>query len=229
MATRSGTSGPPVPCSSVHASRSCWRLSGATGRVCGLKDWITIGVFTGLAIAGGRNLIWWSLAVPPALGAALGAIPSSTWSHAMLRLVRVSLAVIVALGLLRLVRLQPEQTLADAPAGITAAVDAAATPGTRVFAGWWMSWLEYAVPQGLQFVDARAELFPTMVWDEYFAISRADPGWEGLLDQQGVDVVVASRQHQAPLIEAMDNDHRWREVYAGPSGVVFVRSGEAIP
>ena len=195
-------------------------------RMLRVEDWLTLGLFTALAVASGRNLIWWSLVVPPVLGALLASSASSTWTRTSMRIVRVALAAILALALVCLIRTEPEQVLADAPPGITAAVRGAG-PGAHVFAGWWFSWLEDAVPDDQMFVDARAELFPTEVWDEYFAISRADPGWAALLDRRGVDMVVASRSHQAPLIDALSADAGWRQLYADAEGVVFVRSDVA--
>jgi len=189
-----------------------------------VEDWLTLGLFTALAVASGRNLIWWSLVAPPVMGAMLASTSSSTWTRTSMRIVRIALAAILALALVRLLRAEPDHVLADAPPGITAAVRGAAGPGAHVFAGWWFSWLEDAVPDDQMFVDARAELFPIGVWDEYFAISRADPGWAPLLDRRGVDVVVASRTHQAPLIDAMSGDAGWRQLYADAEGVVFVRS-----
>jgi hypothetical protein len=191
-----------------------------------VEDWLTLGLFTALAVPSGRNLIWWSLVVPPVLGALLASPASSTWTRTSMRIVRIALAAILALALVRLLREEPQQVLADAPPGITAAVRGAA-PGAHVFAGWWFSWLEDSVPDDQMFVDARAELFPSEVWDEYFAISRADPGWAALLDRRGVDVVVASRSHQAPLIDAMSGDAHWRQLYADAEGVVFERSDAA--
>ena len=187
-----------------------------------VEDRVTLVVFTALAIAGGRNVVWWSLALPPAVGAALPS-GASSWSRSASSVARVAVAVILAIALLRLAWLAPDQTLSDAPAGITAATSDAGGPATRVFAGWWGSWLEFADPNALQFVDARAEIFPTDVWDEYFQVSRADPGWDDVLDERGIDVVVASRTHQAPLITALSGDARWREVYADGDGVVFTR------
>ena len=195
-------------------------------RMLRVEDWLMLGIFTALAVASGRNLIWWSLVVPPVLGALLASSASSAWTRTSMRIVRVALAAILALALVCLIRTEPEQVLADAPPGITAAVRGAG-PGAHVFAGWWFSWLEDAVPDDQMFVDARAELFPTEVWDEYFAISRADPGWAALLHRRGVDMVVASRSHQAPLIDALSADAGWRQLYADAEGVVFVRSDVA--
>jgi len=36
--------------------------------------------------------------------------------------------------------------------------------------------------------------------------------------------VVASRQHQAPLIAALEGNAGWREIYSDPEGAVFERA-----
>jgi hypothetical protein len=191
-----------------------------------VEDLLTIGVFTVLAVISGRNLVWWTLAVPPALAPCLGvrARPDSHWSRASVRVIAIAATVVVLGGVLRVISTPPDHLLADAPQGITEAVDRSVGSGQRVFSGWWWGWLEFAVPPARQFVDARAEIFPAELWADYFEISTAGPGWRELLDRWDVGVVVASRAHQAPLIDALGRDPGWRTVYVDGSGTVFVRS-----
>ena len=191
-----------------------------------IEDLMTIGFFTVLAVISGRNLIWWTVAIPPALAPCLGVRVrhDSSWSRTSVRLIAIASCVVVLGGVLRVVSSPPDQLLSDAPDGITQAVDRSVGPGQRVFSGWWWSWLEYAVPRARQFVDARAEIFPPDLWADYFEISNAGPGWRELLDRWDVRVVVASRAHQAPLIDALGRDPGWRTEYVDGSGVVFVRT-----
>lgn len=194
-------------------------------RRAGTEDLLAIAFFTALAVVSGRNLIWWFLTVPPALAPCLRSVGRETnWSRAATRFVVIAATAAVVAGAARVVATPAEQLLADAPLGITDAVRSSVGSGGRVFSGWWGSWLEFAVPNGTQFVDARAEIFPTERWAEYFQISTAAPGWDASLDRWGVDVIVASRDHQAPLIAALNTDPRWRSVYADASGEVFVRA-----
>jgi hypothetical protein len=189
------------------------------------EDLLTIGVFTVLAVIGGRNLIWWTVALPPALAPCLATrAAESYWSRASVRFIAIAATVVVVGGAVRIVSTPPDHLLADAPQGITEAVDRSAGSGQRVFSGWWGSWLEFAVPRASQFVDARAEIFPMDVWADYFEISTAGPRWKGLLDRWDVGIVVASRAHQAPLIDALGRDPGWRSVYTDGSGAVFVRT-----
>jgi len=191
------------------------------------EDLLAIAVFTGLAVIGGRNLIWWFLAIPPALAPCLQRFgPAADWSRRATRLVAIGASLAVVAGIVRVSVTPAEQLLADAPQGITDTVRSSVRSGGRVFSGWWGSWLEFAVPNATQFVDARAEIFPAERWTEYFQISSAAPGWEESLDRWGVDVVVASRAHQGPLIAALLNDPRWRSIYADGAGEVFVRTSD---
>jgi hypothetical protein len=196
-------------------------VRGGWGRI-GTEDRLVILTFTLLALASGRNVVWWSLAVPPAIAAAL---PSrgSTWSRPASMIARAGVAGVLAIALARFASEPPEEVLADAPAGISDTVSRAASPGAHVFAGWWGSWLEFTDPAVRQFVDARAEMFPSDVWADYFVVSRAEPGWSRVLDRRGIDIVVASRQHQAPLMAALETDAGWRELFADQDGAVFGR------
>ena len=95
----------------------------------------------------------------------------------------------------------PSGLLADAPAGITAAVRAAARPGDRIWnAQRWGSWLEFAVPDAPVAVDSRIELIPADAWDDHLALSSGDPDWAAILDRRGVTIVVASATEQRGLI-----------------------------
>jgi hypothetical protein len=192
------------------------------------EDALTLLVFTALPLVGGRNLIWWALATPPALARAVSMRKVSSWAPAAARVVAGTLVGLIVLGLFSVLRTQPqERLLSDAPLGITTATLDLVPPNSRVFAGWWQSWLEFAAPGDQYFVDARAELFPRSVWDDFFRLSEAASGWQGILDRWGIDAVVASRVHQAPLIPALESDVAWTEVYADEAGAIFVRDNPA--
>jgi hypothetical protein len=61
--------------------------------------------------------------------------------------------------------------LTYAPSGLAQALRERVEAGDRVFVPQaWGSWFEWAVPDGLYFVDSRIELFPAEVWLDYEAI-----------------------------------------------------------
>jgi hypothetical protein len=191
-----------------------------------LEEALGMLAFSAIAVWSGRNVLWWSLYVPPVLGRLVRPRAPREPERSPMTATMLALMVgLVVVGLIRVATVRPaERLLADAPPGVTSALATSASPGDRVFVGWWRSWLEYRVPDVQLFVDARAEIFPEEVWDTYFDVSGALPGWEGALDRWQIDTVVASWDHQGPLIEAMSRSTGWREVYRGSDGVVFVRS-----
>jgi hypothetical protein len=190
-----------------------------------LEEALGLAVFTAFAVASGRNLLWWSLYVPPVVGGMWALRDDSAADRSPAASVLAGLlALLLVFGIVRVATVQPpEALLSEAPRGITAELADVAEPQSRVFNGWWGSWFEFALPQLPMFTDARAEIFPDSVWDDYFRISNGHPGWDATLDRWHVDVVVASTDHQGPLILLLEHDPGWRETYRDPDGAVFIR------
>ncbi len=74
--------------------------------------------------------------------------------------------------------------MAYAPQRLVEAVQRVAPAEARLFVTLpYASWFEYASPSNPVFADARIELFPDAVWDDYFAVADADEGWQDILDR----------------------------------------------
>jgi hypothetical protein len=191
-----------------------------------LEEGLSLAVFTGLAIWSGRNIVWWALAIPPIAGGLLaGWHPSESSTSRTATIVPAALSVLVVLAGLRVLTTQPrEALLAEAPRGITRALQATAPAGSRVWDGRWGSWFELSVPSLPMFVDPRVELFPAPVWTDFFLIADAAPGWQDALDRWDVDVVVAAADRDAALIDAIGVDPGWRRAYRDGDGAIFVRA-----
>jgi hypothetical protein len=84
------------------------------------------------------------------------------------------------------------------------------------------SWFEYSLPEDPVMVDSRIELFPAAVWRDYAVATRADEGWEEILDRYRVEGVVLPPGEM--LGEALSRADGWRRAADGPTGSVFVRS-----
>jgi hypothetical protein len=87
--------------------------------------------------------------------------------------------------------------------------------------GSYLIWT--AQPDYKVFVDPRIEMFPAKVWDDYWAISTAQPNWEQLLDQYQVNTLMLEQEKQALLVTAARSSPNWKEVYAGKDAVIFTR------
>jgi hypothetical protein len=74
------------------------------------------------------------------------------------------------------------------------------------------------------FVDARAELFPQQVWNDFFTISAARGAWPEALERWKIDIIVADYDRQQGLIERLGSTPEWTEAYRDGDGVIFERS-----
>jgi hypothetical protein len=73
------------------------------------------------------------------------------------------------------------------------------------------------------FIDDRYDMYPTALSEEYFLLSRADAGWQGVLDRHGVEVVVWAKDK--PLAQLLDLAPGWRRIYDDKLAGVWVRRG----
>jgi hypothetical protein len=192
-----------------------------------LEEGLGLVTFGLLAIASGRNVLWACLYVPPVLGAMWVRHAAREPDRSPMGAVVVALlCTLLIVGTVKVVTTDPaEGLLEEAPLGVTAALREVARPDSRVFDGWWGSWFIEAAPEIPMFVDARAELFPQQIWDDYFAISDARGDWRARLDRWGIDVIVAAPDHQARLLEVLAGEPDWTEVYRDADGSIFVREG----
>src|SRR5439155_19696767 len=187
----------------------------------------TIGLiaFTLLAVWSARNVIWWALYAPPVLGALLrGWHPGEHDAPPATIAIAPLLLLFALVGVLRVLIAEPSTALLeDAPVGVTTAVQHATIEGQRLFDGSWGSWFEFALPGVPVFLDARGEMTPNSVWQDYALVMSAHPGWQAVLDRWNVGVVAVPYGGGPPLMDAMERDPRWSLVYQDPDGEVFSR------
>ncbi len=90
------------------------------------------------------------------------------------------------------------------------------------------SYLTYALPSRLLWIDNRFNAYPPGHWAKYQAISSAKPQWEQLLDADKVNLLMLSRTSQPALVQAVENSGEWCEQYRDKYAVIFSRC-EPIP
>ena len=83
------------------------------------------------------------------------------------------------------------------------------------------SYLIFALPSRPVWIDTRFELYPPEQWQEYSAISNASPGWDKLLEKEGIQLTMLSTQAQSTLITAIRESGQWCERYHGGDAVIF--------
>jgi hypothetical protein len=88
----------------------------------------------------------------------------------------------------------------------------------------WGGYLGWRLgPYHQLFVDGRLGTYPVEVFRDYFAISGATSGWEARLAAYGMDAIVASRDDQPALVQALAAPAAWRPVYCDAQAVVYLR------
>lgn len=193
---------------------------------------LSMGLFVVIGLFAVRGIFWWAIVAPALVATQLHGEPSRPAPE---RRSPANTAIVLALVALMLVWLPiwrppgphgaPQDLLGHAPPGITTQVDRLLSPGDRMFNPQvWGSWFHLALPQHRVFVDARIEVFPRSVWEDYFAVSQGRDGWEDILDRWEIDVVVAHPEQQDELIPLLREDDGWRRAYTDRDGSIFVRA-----
>ncbi len=98
----------------------------------------------------------------------------------------------------------------------------------RIFSRFeWGEYLGWALqPSGGQiFMDARIEIYPDDVWEEYSAVTQGRADWQEILDAHGVDyLLLDTTYHEKGLLpQVKQAQSRWQEVYSSGKAVLFVR------
>jgi hypothetical protein len=214
-------SGVPFGVFCFAASAALWRRR---SRLPTVEEALTIIVFTALTLFSARNVVWWSVAIPPAVcGALAGWSPGGAWGRSATWVAIGAVAAGIVLASIRLATSSPADIRTEAPTGITAWL--ADRPATeRIFAEWWAPWFEYALPDRPMFTDARVELFPDRIWHDYFDVVDAQPNWQEQLNGWAIDTVVIASGHHPELVEVLSKDPGWRLAYQDADGMVFIRS-----
>lgn len=182
-----------------------------------------------LSLRAERAIVWWALAAAVALAPALALAPAFARLRGMLTMERRSPANAVLVGALVVACLaglpwwrsgspSPSRALlTDAPADLTDALAGRIARPTRAYVTQpWASWLEYALPGVLTFVDSRFEVVPPAAWADYLVIAAAEPGWETRLDRWGIALVIVDRTREPNLASALETSPRWEVVASGP-------------
>jgi hypothetical protein len=121
----------------------------------------------------------------------------------------------------------PVLIVGTAPSGITGALREIVRPGDHLLAPQpWGSWFEYALPEATVAVDSRIELYPVAVWDAIDRIDEGAPGWEQLLREWRVSLVVATPD-QHDLVQRLTLSG-WREDFHDEDGWLLVRRSDSL-
>lgn len=85
----------------------------------------------------------------------------------------------------------------------------------------WKAWPEYPV-----FIDGRTEVYKGEVLNKYLSVSRANGGWENILNEYGVKTIVIRPERS--LTQALLRSKDWGLVYFDYNSLIFVRKDSPV-
>jgi hypothetical protein len=96
-------------------------------------------------------------------------------------------------------------------------------PNARIFNQYeWGGYLIYRLwPNQRPFVDGRGEMFPPELLTQYLDAYVAKPGWSGILDRYGINLVLV--RSDSPLAGALETNPGWRLVKSDKVAAIYVR------
>jgi hypothetical protein len=123
----------------------------------------------------------------------------------------------------------------DTPVGLAERL-AAEPPGGRLFAPFEASSflaMRFFDPSATDplgsmrhpyLLDMRTWIYPDAIWQDYMAISAAEPGWQGRLDHWEVRYLLLSHSYHGPaLLPAVRSSSHWELLAEDPAGALFRR------
>lgn len=212
-------------------------LAALSPRRLSLLEWIWFLGFGWLALSGLRYVIWFMFIMAVLSGPLLTELLKSFRGEAVakgsnLKLNFVMGGILLLLPLMMLPGIR-ESWWADSPAPyheattpIAATKWLAAHPDLRgpLFAEYtFSSYLTYALPARLLWIDNRFNAYPPEHWEKYQTISAARPQWDELLDADEINLLMLSRTTQPFLIQVVEESNEWCEQYRDKYAVIFAR------
>ncbi|MBE3120277.1 MAG: hypothetical protein IMZ50_16180 [Candidatus Atribacteria bacterium] len=87
------------------------------------------------------------------------------------------------------------------------------------------SYLEFALPERPVWIDTRFEVFPVEQWQQYKDITNATWEWPILLTGTDANLLMISVTEQPALLQAMNNQGLWCEIYRDELAVIYQHCG----
>jgi hypothetical protein len=202
------------------------------------RDVCLIACFLPLACGSVRMVAWWLLAIAPLLAVRLAAVlvrrghaavaDEGPSVGAAIVFGAMALAVVFCLPGLRdfnpLLRVSRQGPLVEDD---LEAIRQHLRARGRVFSRFeWGEYLSWAGAPNLKvFMDARIEIYPDAVWEQYSSVTCGRPGWEAILDGYAVDYLVLDAHYHARtgLLERVERSQVWRPAFRSRDAVLYVR------
>jgi hypothetical protein len=212
-------------------------LVALSARRLSLLEWVWFIGFGWLALTGLRYVIWFMFIMAVYSGALIAKLPISFMrkpapitANPTLNFVLGGVLLLLPLMMLPGIRESwwkdspPPYHEATTPTMATQWLSAHPDLPGPIFAEYtFSSYLSFALPSRLLWIDNRFNAYPPEHWDKYQAISTARSQWESLLDKDKVNLLLLSLHSQPFLVQAVETSDKWCEQYRDKDAVIFSR------
>jgi hypothetical protein len=202
-----------------------------------LLEWIWFLGFGWLALSGLRYVIWFMFIMAILTGMLLTQLLSSFQRPAAMQNSNPAFNYVLSIALFVLpLAMLPglrESWWKDSPAPYHAATTPVTAtdwlgahpelPGPLFAEYTFGSYLIFALPSRLLWIDNRFNAYPPEHWKKYQTISSAQYPWEKLLDEDNVNLLMLSLNSQKTLVAAVKDSNVWCEQYRDETAVIFSR------
>jgi hypothetical protein len=200
-------------------------------------EWVWFLSFGWLALSGLRYVIWFMFIMAILSGALLGELLKSFKRKSIIEnsnpAVNYALSGLIFLFPLMMLPGIRESWWKDSPPPYhNATTPIAATkwlaahpnlPGPLFAEYTFSSYLTFALPSRLVWIDNRFNAYPPEHWEKYQTISSAKPQWAKLLEKDKVNLLMLSLHSQPTLVEVVEESNQWCEQYRDKDAVIFSR------
>lgn len=83
------------------------------------------------------------------------------------------------------------------------------------------SYLVYALPNRPLWIDPRFQLYPLEYWERYIDIAEANIGWQEILHDEEIELLMLDPQEQPRLRAELEASAEWCRVYADARADIF--------
>lgn len=212
-------------------------LAASSPRKLARLEWAWLMVFGWLALSGQRYVIWFVLILVPVTAGLLAdwikrKVDKTTQpSNLIINISMGILFILLPFSLLPGIRnawwQQAPEPLESTP--VLAAswlADHPEIPGPMWSELGFSSYLIYALPSRPVWIDSRFEVaYSIDQFEKYVSISKAEWDWQTILDDEGINLLMISKEIQPGLLHALRASSNWVSVHEDDIAVIFERSG----
>jgi hypothetical protein len=83
------------------------------------------------------------------------------------------------------------------------------------------SYLIYALPERLVWIDTRFYPYPEEQWHKYLSIANAESGWLEKLKEEDIGIIMADKISQEKLILELINSSDYCDIYEDDHSIIF--------